>query len=135
MSRYITTTLPYVNDVPHIGHALEFIQADVIARTCRAAGEEVFFSFGTDEHGQKIFQAAEKAGEKTQAYVDRNAEEFKRLNRALAITNDAFIRTTDSKHVAAAQEMWRRCAHAGDIYKKSYTGLYCIGCEAFKTER
>ncbi|MDB5265317.1 MAG: metG [Parcubacteria group bacterium] len=134
MARYITTTLPYVNDVPHIGHALEFLQADVLARTWRLNGEDVFFSTGTDEHGQKIFQAAEKAGEDIQAYVDRNAAEFERLKSALSISNDAFIRTTDPKHIEAAQEIWKRCADAGDIYKKAYTGLYCVGCEAFKTE-
>lgn len=134
MARYITTTLPYVNDIPHIGHALEFVQADVLARAWRLAGEDVFFSFGTDEHGQKIFQAAEKAGEDVQAYVDRNAKEFEKLNNALAISNDAFIRTTDPKHIEAALEMWKRCDAAGDIYKKAYTGLYCVGCEAFKTE-
>ena len=135
MARYITTTLPYVNADPHIGFALELLHADVLARAWRAAGEEVFFSTGTDEHGQKIFQAAEKAEKDVQEYVDHYAKEFERLKEAHAVTNDAFIRTTDQRHIAAAQEMWRRCAAAGDIYKKSYTGRYCVGCESFKTEK
>lgn len=135
MARYITTTLPYVNADPHIGFALEILHADVLARAWRAQGEAVFFSTGTDEHGQKIFQAAEKAGKGVQEYVDHYAKEFARLKEGLSITNDAFIRTTDEKHMRAAQEMWRRCAAAGDIYKKSYTGRYCVGCESFKTEK
>lgn len=135
MARYITTTLPYVNADPHIGFALELIHADALARAWRAQGEDVFFTTGTDEHGQKIFQAAEKAGEDVQEYVDRYASEFEKLKGALSISNDAFIRTTDQKHIAAAQEMWKRCEAAGDIYKKSYTGMYCVGCEAYKTEK
>lgn len=135
MARYLTTTLPYVNAQPHIGFAVELLQADMLARAWRAQGEEVFFSTGTDEHGQKIAQAAEKVGETPKAFADRYAATFEKLKDALAITNDAFIRTTDTAHIAAAQELWRRCAAAGDIYKKSYTGLYCVGCEAYKTEK
>ncbi len=135
MARYLTTTLPYVNADPHIGFALEILHADALARAWRLAGEEVFFTTGTDEHGQKILQAAEKAGQDVQAYVDHYAAEFEKLKGALSISNDAFIRTTDPTHVAAAQEMWRRCEKAGDIYKKSYSGLYCVGCEAYKTEK
>lgn len=135
MARYLTTTLPYVNADPHIGFALEIVQADALARLWRLRGEEVFFSTGTDEHGQKIFQAAQKAGQEVQAYVDYYAGEFEKLKEALSITNDAFIRTTDPEHLLAAQEMWRRCAAKGDIYKKSYTGRYCVGCESFKTEK
>jgi methionyl-tRNA synthetase len=135
MARYITSTLPYVNSDPHIGFALELIQTDTLARTWRLAGEEVFFSTGTDEHGQKIHQAAEKAGQDVQEYVDYFAGEFEKLKEALSISNDAFIRTTDPKHVAAAQEIWKRCDAAGDIYKKAYTGIYCVGCEAFKTDK
>ncbi|KND51143.1 MAG: methionyl-tRNA synthetase [Parcubacteria bacterium C7867-001] len=135
MPRYITTTLPYVNADPHIGFALELVQADVLVRQYRSEGEEVFFNTGTDEHGQKIFEAAEKKGESVQAYVDHYAAEFRKLKDALALDNPTFIRTTDAHHVEAAQEMWRRCNAAGDIYKKKYTGRYCVGCEAFKTER
>lgn len=135
MAKYLTTTLPYVNSDPHVGHALEFVQSDALARLWRLAGEEVFFNTGTDEHGQKIWEAAQKEGKDVKEYVDHYAEEFKRLHEALALSNDAFIRTTDERHKRAAQEMWRRCEAAGDIYKKKYTGLYCVGCEAFKTER
>lgn len=135
MARYLTTTLPYVNADPHIGFALEIVQADSLARAWRLQGEKVFFSTGTDEHGQKILQAAEKAGQDVQAYVDEYARAFEKLKDALSITNDAFIRTTDPQHVIAAKEMWRRCDAAGDIYKKSYTGRYCVGCEAYKTEK
>ncbi len=135
MARYITTTLPYVNADPHIGFALELVQADSLARAWRLAGEEVFFSTGTDEHGQKILQAAEKAGQPVQEYVDHYAAQFEKLHGALALSNDGFIRTTEARHIEAAQEMWRRCLAAGDIYKKSYTGLYCVGCEAYKTEK
>lgn len=132
-ARYLTTTLPYVNASPHLGHVLEFVQADVLARVWRAAGSDVFFSTGTDEHGQKIYEAAKEAGQTTIEYVDRYAAEFQKLKRLLNLSNDAFIRTTSPAHTAAAQEMWRRCGANGDIYKKTYTGLYCVGCESFKT--
>ncbi len=135
MNRYITTTLPYVNADPHIGFALEAVQADVLARAWRAQGDTVFFSTGTDEHGQKIFEAAQRAGQDTKAYVDHYAAEFQKLKDALNLSNDTFVRTTDPAHVKAAQEIWRRCAENGDIYKKTYTGLYCVGCESFKTEK
>jgi len=135
MKRYLTTTLPYVNADPHIGFATEILQADALARAWRLQGDEVFFNAGADEHGQKILQAAEKAGDDPQTYVNRYAEEFFKLRDALSLTTDSFIRTTDPKHIYAAQEMWRRCAAAGDIYKKSYTGLYCVGCESFKTDK
>lgn len=135
MNRYVTTTLPYVNGDPHLGFAVEIVQADTLARAWRAQGDSVFFTTGTDEHGQKIFETAQKNGEEVQAYVDRYAAEFRKLKDALALSNDAFVRTTDPHHIEAAQEMWRRCAAAGDIYEKIYTGLYCVGCEAFKTER
>jgi len=132
---YITTTLPYVNDVPHLGHALEFIQADVLARLWRLRGSDVFFNTGTDEHGQKIREAAQKSGEDVQQYVDRYAESFKNLCKILNISNDAFIRTTDDAHIAAAQEIWRRCGENGDIEKRTFRGLYCVGCEKLLTER
>ena len=134
-AKYITTTLPYVNADPHIGFALEVIQADTLARYWRLLGHEVFFNTGTDEHGQKIAQKADENGESRQAYVDHYAGEFNRLKDALNLSYDNFIRTTDESHKAAAQEIWRRCAQKGDIYKKSYTGLYCVGCELFYTEK
>ena len=132
--RYITTTLPYVNDEPHIGHALEFIQADALARYWRLLGHDVFFNTGTDEHGQKIAQKADSQHETRQAYVDRFALRFNTLRESLNLSYDAFIRTTDPKHVAACQEIWRRCDAKGDIYKKTYIGLYCVGCELFYKE-
>ncbi len=135
MARYITTTLPYVNAEPHIGHALEFVQADALARARRLSGEDVFFSTGTDEHGQKIFEAAQKEGRDVQEYVDYYANRVQGLSQLLSLTPDNFIRTTSEGHKEAAREMWRRCEANGDIYKKQYTGLYCVGCEAFKTAK
>lgn len=132
--RYITTTLPYVNADPHIGFALEVIQADTLARYWRLLGHEVFFNTGTDEHGQKIAQKADEKGESRQAYVDHFAGEFAELKDALNLSYDNFIRTTDAGHKAAAQEIWKRCEKQGDIYKKKYSGLYCVGCELFYKE-
>lgn len=132
---YLTTTLPYVNADPHIGFGLELVQADALARLKRRTGIEVFFTTGTDEHGQKIFEAAEKAGKDVHEYVDFYASEVQKLKSTLAISNDTFIRTTNPAHYRAAQEMWRRCEAAGDIYKKAYEGLYCVGCEKFLTEK
>jgi methionyl-tRNA synthetase len=133
-SFYLTTTLPYVNASPHVGFALEIVQADILARYWRSLGKDVFFTTGTDEHGQKIYQKAKETGTDVQEYVDRYAAEFGKLGRALDLSYDAFIRTTDEKHVRAAQELWKRCAAAGDIYKKSYKGLYCVGDEAYVKE-
>ncbi|MBI2099641.1 methionine--tRNA ligase, partial [Candidatus Uhrbacteria bacterium] len=136
-SFYITTTLPYVNAEPHIGFALEILQADVLARWRRTeAGEgNVFFNTGTDEHGQKIFEAAEKAREDVQKYVDYYAGKFAELKDALNLSYNAFIRTTDGNHVKAAQEIWKRCQDNGDIYEKEFEGLYCVGCERFLSQR
>ena len=134
-SFYITTTLPYVNAEPHIGHAMEFIRADVIARWKKLAGHEVFFNTGTDEHGQKIWQKAVEVGKDTQEYVDEYAEKFESLLPALGISSDIhFIRTTNEKHIKAAPEFWKRCNDAGDIYKKQYKVKYCVGCELEKTD-
>lgn len=135
MRRYLTTTLPYVNADPHIGNALEFVQADALARSWRLQGDEVFFNIGTDEHGQKILQAAEKAGQDVHEYVDHFSGEFRKLGGALDLSYDAFIRTTSPAHCAAAQKMWELCNAVGDIYKKTYSGTYCVGCEAYKTEK
>ncbi len=133
-AKYITTTLPYVNDNPHIGHAYEFVQADVLARYYRLMGHEVFFNTGTDEHGQKVSRKADEAGQDRQEYVDHFANEFKKLGSGLNLSYDNFIRTTNENHKLAAQAIWRRCAEKGDIYKKKYSGLYCVGCESFKVE-
>ncbi len=135
MARYITTTLPYVNAEPHIGFALELVQTDSLARSWRLAGLDVFFSTGTDEHGQKILEAAKKQGKEVQEYVDYYAAKVEGLKDILSLTPDNFIRTTSPEHKEAAQEMWRRCDATGDIYKKEYTGLYCVGCEAYKTSK
>lgn len=131
---YITTTLPYVNGRPHLGYALEAVQADVIARSVRSGGSEVVFNIGTDEHGQKIYQKAAEEGVTPQEYCDRMAEPFRALRETLDISYTHFIRTTDERHVAAAQEFWRRCAESGDIYKKQYQTKYCVGCEMEKTD-
>jgi len=133
-AKYITTTLPYVNSDPHIGFGLEITQADALARYWRLMGHEVFFNTGTDEHGQKIARKAEEKGEARQSYVDHYAGEFNKLKAALNLSYDNFIRTTDEHHKAAAQHIWKLCEEAGDIYKKKYSGLYCVGCEAFVKE-
>lgn len=130
----LTTTLPYVNSDPHIGFALEIIQADIIARWYRQSGSEVFFNTGTDEHGVKIFRKAQEEGKEVQAYVDEYAAKFDNLKKALHLSYNSFIRTTDPKHVAAAQEFWKRCLAKGDIYKKQYSVKYCSGCELEKTD-
>lgn len=133
---YLTTTLPYVNAAPHIGFALELVHADVIARYLRLKGNEVFFNTGTDEHGAKIYQNAVAEGKDIQQYVDENAEHFKKLIAALGVDlqSGRFIRTTDTDHIATAQEFWKRCDAAGDIYKAKYATKYCVGCELEKTE-
>lgn len=134
-SFYITTTLPYVNAKPHIGFALEIVYADILARYHTACGTEVFFNTGTDEHGQKLYDNAVQAGLSPQEYVDGFAEQFRALIPRLGILSDVhFIRTTDAHHVHAAQEFWKRCFDAGDIYKKTYQVKYCVGCELEKTD-
>ena len=133
-THYITTTLPYVNASPHMGHALEFVQADTLARYWRTQEHDVFFNVGVDEHGQKIARKADEAGIPRQEYVDTYAAEFSTLKEALQLSYDNFIRTTDPKHKEAAQHIWKLCDAAGDIYKKKYKGKYCVGCESFKIE-
>lgn len=132
--KYITTTLPYVNADPHVGFALEMVQVDALARYWRLLGHEVFFNTGTDEHGQKVSQKADEAGRDRQEYTDHYAGEFNRLKEALNLSYNSFVRTTDPAHQAAAQHIWKLCEEAGDIYKKKYRGLYCVGCESFKVE-
>ena len=134
-SFYITTTIPYVNADPHIGFALELVQSDVIARYKRLTGVETFFSTGTDEFGQKIWEAAKKQGLDVQTYVDKYAEKFLALKGALNLSIDNFIRTTTKEHIEAVQEFWALCNQRGDIYKKKYKGLYCVGCEKFLTPK
>ena len=131
-SRYLTTTLPYVNADPHIGFASEVLAGDALTRYWRLMGHEVFFNTGTDEHGQKIAtKADEKKGQSRQEYVDYYANEFQKLGEALDLSFDRFIRTTDEGHKNAAQAIWQKCLLNGDIYKKKYKGLYCVGDEMF----
>lgn len=133
---YITTSIPYVNAPPHIGHALEFLQADTIARYRRGKGDDVFFLTGTDEHGAKIARAAEALKKTPQEFVQENAKLFSDLVAALSVEPDTAIRTSDQKrHWPGAQELWRRIVKQGDIYKGNYKGLYCVGHEAFVTEK
>ncbi len=134
-SFYITTTLPYVNAEPHVGFAMELIQADIIARWKKSQGYDVFFNTGTDEHGLKIYRKAIEAGKDSQDYVDEYARKFKELQTQLGLDESLhFIRTTDEKHVKAAQALWMKCLENGDIYKKKYKGLYCVSDEAFVRE-
>ncbi len=132
---YLTTTLPYVNAAPHLGHALEFVQADIYARYQKILGNEVLLNTGTDEHGAKVYAKALAEGERPRVYSDRQDKNFKKLIRALGLVdNISFVRTTSPAHIKAAQEFWRRAAVAGDIYKKDYRLKYCVGCELEKTD-
>lgn len=132
---YITTPIYYVNDVPHIGHAYTTVAADVLARYWRLRGREVFFLTGLDEHGQKVQQAAAKAGIDPQAHCDRLAPQFTNLWKRLNISNDAFIRTTDSRHQIVVQLYLQQLFDKQLIYKADYTGWYCTFDERFWTEK
>lgn len=131
---YITTTLPYVNADPHIGFALEIIQADAIARYKRLTGHNVIFNTGTDEHGIKIYKKALEENKDPKAYCDEYAAKFKNLKTTLNLSYTHFIRTTDEHHIKAAQEFWKLCDKNGNIYKKNYKIKYCVGCELEKTD-
>jgi methionyl-tRNA synthetase len=134
--RYITTAIDYVNAPPHLGHALEKIEADVLARYYRAHGARVHFLTGSDEHGTKIARAAEAAGKSPKDFVDGLVEKFKDMRELFNLSWDDFIRTTDeARHFPGAEKLWRELVKAGDIYKKTYRGLYCVGHEAFITEK
>ncbi|MBI3342144.1 methionine--tRNA ligase [Candidatus Curtissbacteria bacterium] len=130
---YITTAIPYVNAAPHVGFALELVQADAVARFWRGLGADVYFASGTDENSLKNVQAAEKEGISTQQLVDKYAIQFENLKDALNISWDAFNRTSFKLHFHGAQKLWTMCKKE-DIYKKNYRGLYCVGCEAFYTK-
>jgi methionyl-tRNA synthetase len=133
---YVTTAIDYVNAKVHLGHSLEKVQADVLARYHRKLGENVFFLTGTDENAQKNVLAAEKEGISPKKFVDQNANFAKNLWKKFNISFDYFIRTTNKKiHWPGVKKLWIKCKEAGDIYKKSYTGLYCTGCEAFLREK
>jgi len=131
---YVTTTLPYLNADPHVGHALEFVQADILARYHRLIGDEVVFNTGTDEHGLKIFQKATDNNLSPKDYADIYSMHFRALKEKLNLSYTNFVRTTDQHHIRAAQEFWRRCLKAGDIYKGEYEIKYCVGCELEKDE-
>ncbi|MEN3304816.1 MAG: methionyl-tRNA synthetase, partial [Micromonosporaceae bacterium] len=129
---YVTTTIPYVNARPHLGFVLEIVQADVLARHHRRRGRPVRFLTGTDDNSLKNVLAAQQEGVPTQELVDRNAGAFAALREPLALTYDDFIRTsTDPRHRRGVTEFWRACARSGDIYRRRYAGLYCVGCEQF----
>jgi methionyl-tRNA synthetase len=131
---YITTPIYYINAQPHIGHAYTTMVADAIARSRRLLGDDVFFLTGTDEHGQKVERAAQKAGLKTEIFAEQIAASFRQMCRDLNISNNDFIRTTEPRHHRASQELWRRVAANGDIYKGDYEGWYCTVDEIFVPE-
>lgn len=133
-SYYLTTTAPYVNAKPHIGFALEIVQADALARYHQQLGEEVFFNTGTDEHGKKIYEKAVEENKEPQAYVDEYAAKFDDLKKALNLSYNSFQRSTNPDHLAAAQELWRRVDAAGYIEKGVYKAKYCVGCELEKQD-
>ncbi|NTW78367.1 MAG: class I tRNA ligase family protein, partial [Syntrophaceae bacterium] len=132
---YITTPIYYVNASPHIGHAYTTIVADVLARYYRMAGVETFFVTGTDEHGDKIAEAAQKAGITPKEYADSISAQFRSLWPELSITNDYFIRTTDKNHIETVRYILEKVHAAGDIYFGQYEGYYCVGCERFYMEK
>lgn len=132
---YVTTPIYYINDIPHIGHTCTTVVADVLARLHKQTGEDVFFLTGTDEHGQKVADAAKEAGfNDVQKYCDNIAPRFEKAWRDLNIGFDHFIRTTDPRHEQVVKDLLQKIYDKGDIYKDKYEGLYCIGCEKFLTE-
>jgi methionyl-tRNA synthetase len=134
MTFYVTTPIYYVNDRPHIGHAYTTIAADILTRHHKQRGEETFFLTGVDEHATKVWRVAEEQGLPPQEYVDRIAEVWRELPRHLSAETDFFIRTSDAGHKAFVREFLQRIYDNGDVYEDVYAGLYCVGCEAFKTE-
>ena len=129
---YITTSIPYVNAAPHVGFALELVQADAYARHLRLLGHDVRFQCGTDDNSLKNVRAAEAAGLQVRDFVNANADRFERLGGRLDISNQEFVCTSrDPRHVACVHALWRACADTGDFYRKAYEGLYCVGCEQF----
>ena len=133
---YLTTAIDYSNGEPHIGHAYEKVGADAIARFRRMRGDDVHFLIGMDEHGQKVVQAAEQAGRTPQQQVDAIAERFEAMWRALGISHDQFMRTTDEAHKSGVRALIERifAKNPDDFYEKAYSGWYCVGCEAFKQD-
>ncbi len=132
---YLANAIPYTNARPHIGHFLEFVLSDAIARYHRLRGDETYFGLGSDENGQKMWQTARDAGREPIDLASENAKHFEELKDVIGISYDGFVRTTSDAHRHASQAMWKRLSAAGDLYKKKYEGLYCVGCESFKTEK
>jgi methionyl-tRNA synthetase len=133
--RYLTVSIPYVNAAPHLGYALELVQADALARLYRATGDEVRLLGGTDDHALKNALAAEAAGVDTQSFVDGNAARFQQLQEPLGVEFDDFIRTSvDPRHRPTVEALWELTASNGDFYRRKYEGQYCVGCEQFYTE-
>ncbi len=131
---YVTTSIPYVNGAPHVGFALELVQADAIARYRKLLGEDVRLQTGADENAYKNVLSAQEAGVETAAFVAGNSEVFRRLSAALNVEIDDFLRTTELRHVRAVQALWRKLRKE-DLYQREYSGLYCTGCEDFYLER
>jgi len=129
----IFTAIAYANAKPHLGHAYEYVLADSIARYHKLMGKEVFFVTGMDEHGQKIYNKAISEGKTAQELVDGVGEEFKSLDKMLGVNYDRFIKTTDADHKRVVQDLWMKMFENGDIFEKEYSGLYCVGCESYKT--
>ena len=131
-SLYVTTAIPFVNAHPHLGFALELCQADALARHARARGRVVHFVTGSDDHSLKNVLAAERAGVRTERFVAEHAARFRQLNVELHTSIDDFVQTsTHPRHRDAVYALWRACAARGDLYRKTYAGLYCVGCERF----
>ncbi len=131
---FITTPIYYINDIPHIGHTCTTVAADIVARMHRTKGEDVFFLTGTDEHGQKVAESAEKEGISVKDYCDKISPRFKEAWEKLNINFDYFIRTTDPRHEKVVGELLTKIFDNGDVYKDKYEGLYCVGCEKFLNE-
>jgi methionyl-tRNA synthetase len=131
---FISTTLPYANGTPHVGHSLEFIQGDFLARYYRKSGD-VKFNLGLDEHGQKIFKASQEAGLDTQEYLDRHYVSWLSFCKLFDISYDNFYRTSSREHHRRVSEIWNILIDKGLIYNKKYTGKYCVGCESFKPDK
>ena len=129
---YVTTSIPYINGEPHLGHAMEFIMADVLARYARQQSKDTLLSIGTDEHGGKVAEKANELGLEPKILADQMSAKFRELSSSLLISNDRFIRTTDEGHEQRAAIIWQNLKE--DIYKDKYVGWYCVGCEEFKTE-
>ncbi len=132
---FVTSAIPYVNAEPHLGHALELVQSDALARYERGRGRDVRHACGTDDNSLKNVRAAARANTTPLELVARHGAEFRRLATTLGVEHDDFVHTaSDARHAPAVRALWERCAAAGDVYRKAYRGLYCVGCEHFLRE-